>query len=493
MEIKPTDSASKSSAWTSQRSAWEMTRDLWQSPLYIQEQGTKYLEKFRKEPDQKYEERRLRSVPRNKFRESIETMAGMVFKEDPAPMDAPEALKEMFSDIDACGNSLHSFLLTSFEKYLRDGGGAFWIDSTKLSPDNKKKVEDGGTLTAADRKNDRVFWVFIEASQIINHRYDKVNGVDVLVQATIEQTEIEPDGDFGEKEVKRHYIMRPGSCEVRVENTEKKNEFVLESTSQTGLDEIPLVPLAPFGTPPPLLDLAMLTVSYYNKLSDFDSWCHIACVPRQVIKLQSEEDATKYQQLNQSADVGLMIYGEHAEVSYLEVTGAGLEIAKERLSDLYAEMSSIGVGMLAPTEFAPRSATEVVDTAGQRQSKLARHAREFENGTEKAFYFTAQLKQGISGAGSINLNETEKTALKLKMDFDRLTYSPEQMEIMTKLFESGDLSHKTFFELIETSFTMPKDWTPEEELKRLKEDGPVINAGKMPQEPKPAVEVEVVQ
>lgn len=480
---KADSSAFKSEAWRSQTSAWQLTNDLWQSPLYIREQGEKYLEKFRKEKPEKYEERKSRSVPRNKFRESIETMAGMVFKDDPAPENAPTALSQLFSDIDGCGNSLHSFLLRAFELFLRDGGGSFWIDATPVSESAKAKIEDGGRPTAADRINDRPFWKFVEARQVINHRFDRAGGFDALAQVTIECKEIEPAGSFGEESVLRHYVLRPGEFDVYEANKETQEfEKVEAKSGSTGLDIVPLTPLAAFGTPPPMLDMAMLTVQLYNKISDFDNWCHTACVPRQVIKLKDESDAKKYKELNQSAEVGLILFGEHADAKMLEVSGSGLDVASKSIDDLRSEIAAIGIGMLAPREIAPRSATEVLDTAGQRQSKLARFAREFENAVEKALYITAEYLKVIHGAGSVDLKETEDVSLKLKMDFDRLTFDPQKIAVFEKLLANGDISHETFFEILGRSMEMPEGWTPELEVQRLAAIGPVISANKLPNE-----------
>jgi hypothetical protein len=458
----------KSAAWKSQDKAWQMVSDLWESPLYIREQGQKYLEKFKKEQPEKYEERRSRSVPRNKFRESLESMAGMVFKADPAPTEAPQAIKDLFTDIDACGNSLHSFLIDAFERLLRDGGGAIWVNASPLNETARTKAQKGETLTAADREGDRPWWVFIEAKQIINYRYEKVNGMDVLTQITIECTETEPSGEFGEQQVTRHYILRRGSTEVRRKND--KGEWVKEADKggDTGLKEIPLIPLGKFGAAPPLLDLAMLTVQYYNKESDFDNWCHYACVPRQITKLPDESAVDKFKKVrNANPDAGLIIFGEHSDAFYLEVTGKGLEIVVTRLETLDQRMAAIGVGLLAPTQIAPKTATEVIDTAGQRQSKLARYAREFENVVEKAFYITGEVLQMIRGIGAIDLKEFENASLKLKMDFDRLTFDADQMKFFTDLRTTGNLSLETFWQMVGRVWDMPEGWSPELEKQRL--------------------------
>ena len=462
----------KSAAWRSQMTAYKLVSDLWKSPLYIRDTGQTYLEKFKNEKPEKYQERLGRSVPQNKFRESIETMAGMAFKDDPAPQDIPEPLSNLFTDIDACGNSLHSFCLTSFEKYLRDGGGAIWVSSTPLKPESQKKIEDGQPLTAQDRYGDRPLWIFVEAAQIINHRFETVNGIERLAQVTIECIETEPAGDFGEKEVKRHYILRVGSVEVQVYD-EVKKEYVTESDKggPTGLSIVPLVPLAPFGTPPPLLNLAMMDVQYYNKESDFDDWCHNACVPERIYNFDSKEDAAEFSKtITNSASVTRGMWGQHAKAYFCEVSGEGMDIAERRLEAVAARMASIGVGMLAPSDVAPKSATEVLDTSGQRQSKLARYAREFENAVEKAFYITAEILNIIGGKNTIDLSTVEKSSLKLKMDFDRLTFTPEKLKLFQDLLASGDISRLTFFEILGKSQDMPQNWSPEEEEKRLTDE-----------------------
>lgn len=465
----------KSAAWKAQQPAWQKTFDLWQSPLYVRTKREEYLERFRKEPQLKYEERLNRSVFTNEFKDTIETFAGMVFKADPSPKDnVPKPIEGLFTDIDGCGNSLHTFLIRAFEMFLRDGNCYIYIDSLPAP-----QAQDGKPLTNADRKDDRSFWVLYTASQLINHRYEKIGGREVLSLAVLEEKTIEPDGIYGEKEVIRHRVLRPGSYELLIKDA--KNEFIPDPDNPggpTGLTEIPLVSVKDIGVAPMLLTLAMLNEQYYNKVSDFDSWCHIANVPRQVLQFKSAEDAKKYKELNQNVEVGILLAGEGTNAFYLEPSGSGMEITERRCQEIKAQMSAIGVGLLAPTQVSAKSATEVLDTAGQRQSKLARYAREFENAVEKAFVFTAE-QENVIRPNSVNMGEAEKSALKLTMDFDRLTFNAEQMGIFERMNASGKLSDLTFFELLENIFDFPADWSPEEEVKRKAEQ----RAG----EPKPVV------
>jgi hypothetical protein len=473
----------KSAAYVAQEDAWKITHDLWQSSLYVRKKETAYLEKFKKEHPDKYTERLNRSVFTSDFRNTIETMAGMVFKDDPSPgakeadddsTEVPKAIADLFTDIDGCGNSLHEFLVHAFEMYLRDGNAHIFVDSPKAP-----KSEDGKPLTQADRANDRPIWILYTASQVISQRYETISGKEVLSQAVIEEKIIEPDGLYGEKEVLRHRILRRGSYAVEIQN--EKKEWVADPNNPggpTGLTEIPLVSIAEYGAVPMLLTLAMLNQLYYNKISDFDSWCHIACVPRQVIKLPDIAAADKYKDLAQTADTGLKIIGESADAFYLEPSGAGLEIAATRNAEIKSQMDAIGVGLLAPTQVGTKSATEVLDTAGQRQSKLARYARTFENAIEKAFYFTGE-QWNVIRPGLVNMSDAEKQSLKLKMDFDRLTFSPEQLAVFERLVANGDLSHLTLFEVLQNVVDFPPEWTPEVEAARLAKE----KAAMEPEEP----------
>lgn len=471
-ETDPNSSGYKCAQWMSQAKSWELMSDLWESPMYVRSKGEKYLRKNPQENAKKYEQRLDNSVPQGKLRECIETMAGMVFKDNPAPEKAPTALADLFKDIDARGNSLHSFLQQSFAKFLRDGGGAIHVNATKLSDAAREKVANGEKLTAADRQGDRAFWTWVEAREMIGYREDNVGGVVKPLQIVIQRNEIIPDGQYGEAEILRNYIFRiDGSFAVEYWDT-KTGTWLADPDmpeGNTGQDEITISLAAPYGSTPPLETLAMLDNLYYNKESDFDDWCHNACVPERIYNFDSDSDAQKWKaELKNSASTARAMWGQYAKAYFNEVSGNGLEVVTNRLDKIEARIAQLGVGMLAPTEATPtKTASEVIDTAGQRQSKLAWYAREFENCVEKAFYFTMLYMKSISGAA---VEVTDETTLKLKMDFDRLTFTPERLQVFKDLLANGDMSKLTFWELVAKSEEMPESWTPELEIERLNDE-----------------------
>ena len=467
-ESDPNSSGYKCAQWMSQAKSWELMSDLWESPMYVRGKGEKYLRKNPQESPKKYEQRLDNSVPQGKLRECIETMAGMVFKDNPAPEQAPTALADLFKDIDARGNSLHSFLQQSFAKFLRDGGGAIHVNATKLSDSAREKVANGEKLTAADRQGDRPFWTWVEAKEMIGYREDNSSGVVKPLQIVIQRNEIIPEGKYGEAEILRNYIFRSDGS-FAVEYWDSKTGAWLADPDMpegnTGQDEITIALASEYGSAPPLETLAMNDLLFYNKESDFDDWCHNACVPERIYNFDSDSDAQKWKdQLKNSASTARAMWGQYAKAYFNEVSGSGMEVVERRIAGIAERIAQLGVGMLAPTEASPKTASEVIDTAGQRQSKLAWYAREFENCVEKAFYFTMLYLKSIGGAA---VEVTDETTLKLKMDFDRLTFTPEKIQVFKDLLANGDMSRLTFWEMIAKSEEMPEKWTPEVEIERL--------------------------
>ncbi len=465
----PNKSGFRSASWRKQSTAWRLVADMWESPLYIQAQETAYLDRFRNEPQEKYLVRLRNSVFRNKFRETVEGMAGQVFRTDPKPKDAPEALANLFPDINLSGDDLHTFLLNAFELYLRDGNGYFLVDATQPSAETAETINEGRTPTRKQRDGDRPYWGFFTASQLINYREETINGKDVWVQATLEEVVTKADGRYGESTVIRHRVIEPGRITI-LELSETTGEFVEVDSYTTGIEAFTLVPITKPGTPPPLTELALLNRLHYNKVSDYDDWCHTVCVPERIYHFDSKTDAEAMKLAEVGPGNARKMWGEHAKAYFNEVTGKGVELAAARNEQLAAEMASIGIGMFAPTESPAKSATEIIDTAGRRQSKLARYAREFENAVEKAFYVTAEYINGIQGAGSVDLEKTEETALKLRIDYDRLTFSLDQVRFLSELVDGGKLSLHTFLEMLMTAVDMPTDVSVEDELGRIKSD-----------------------
>lgn len=468
-------SSFKSASWQKLSPAWDMVRDLWGSPLDIRNQKTKYLSEFNKEPSKKYQERLNLSVFENEFRNSIEAMSGMVFRSDPQPSDIHPEMELMLRDIDLNGNSFWLWNLEKFQYFLRDGNGHIYIDLPSFEP-----PKDGSQVTKKDREGHRPWFVFYEASQVISSRQETINGIKQYTQVVLEESVVVSDGEFGEKLVVQHRVLRPGYWEIRQKND--KDEFIKAtgpgSSGTTNLDFIPFYSADRLDAEPPFLTLAMLNILYYNKSSDYDDVLKTVCSPKIVEKYNTEADAKAAASLTSrsaSSAVGIRIWGENANVFFAEISGSGLAQADKRMNDVEKRMAALGYGMLAPNDMATiRTAAEVLDNAVQRQSRLAGYARKWENLIEKALYGTAVIINGIKGK-VIDLSAVEETTrMKMKMDYDRLTFSQEQLSFIKDLVDSGMLSLDTFLHWLPMLVDLPPGFDPELEKKKIAAFGGLI-------------------
>lgn len=453
---------------------WTFLEGLWAGAWEVEEKGAFYLKKMPREHDDKFTFRLTDAVYLGNFRSTIEGICGHVFKKDPTPQDVQNSVAELFTDIDGCGNSLAMFNQTGFEYFLRDGNAAIFVDAPPLNAQTQEKINNGDTPTLTDRLDDRPNWVLIHANQILNYSFTKIGSKEVLNHVTIEENTLEPDGEFGEKEVKRHRILRRGSFEVLIEVTNERGEkeFVIDNSipqGSTGLDYVTLFPADDFTSEPPFMRLAKLDVNSYNKESRFDDSIYITTVPRWVTQYDSKEDAKAASDLQTaSSSKGLKLWGQFAKAYYAETSGNGLDIAMQRCATISERIEKFGFGLFMPTEVAPKTATEVQDTAGQRESKIASLTRKWQNAVERALYCTAEYLSKMRSKVSVNLSDAEKQKMKMVIDYDRLTFSIDQLRAFDLLVDKGRMSNKTFLEKL----SILTEIDAVEEMKRLKEEQP---------------------
>ena len=471
-------SSYKSKAWQGMIKAWKITSDLWAGALSLRDKGSSYLLKFPKEDDAAYQERKeWRSVFYDGFKRTITGFAGLTFDENPSPQKAPQPILDLFSDIDLCGNDFYTFLLTSFEKYLRDGNGFFLATAPHLTEYQQTALEQKGSLSIADRLNDRPYGIFFTASQCINHFYDEIDGRNELSQITIEEKCLERVSpfSFGEKEVIKHRIYRRGSLEIRTfQSTEDlDNDNFTSDFFELGYDDIMIVPIADIGTEPPFLSIALSNIEHYNTKSDFANWNHRRNVPHPVFVFDTKEDADKFNETLKTVSPNMMIgiWGQYAKAYYLEVSGAGAEITQKYIKELHEDMSRLGLEKLQPTapSSSRKTATEINSDNIQSHSELITLVRKFENAVERFIYNLGVVYNDIK-PNTVKLEEVEPNKIKLNINYKKLAFPLQSLDIIRSLTTDGVLSIETLVEMLPTMLeALPENWSKELEMKRLKE------------------------
>jgi uncharacterized protein DUF4055 len=460
---------------------WEIVDDLSAGARALREKGAKYLPVEPAEDRGKdYPIRLSRALLFNAFERTLNGLVGMVFRKEPKlGTDVPEIirgreaaekqskLEGWAENIDLQGAAWTVFAKEVFTDAMKLGHAFIYVD---MPP----KLPPGATLADEQAAGRRPYWVSYTAKQALNWRsapemrtVTLSNGATILVptgrrilqQITFEACGYEPDGEYGEKEVKRYRVLKPGFWELyRETKTETGTDYVLEAAGESSLSEIPVAVIygrktGYFISKPPLLDLALINIGHYQKYSDYSEGLRM-CIPQLCFK-------------GIDANQSIQVIGHHTfhvvrpegDVWFAEPTGAGLEPQRQDLQDLEAQMARLGLAIMAPNSPSPeKTATEVFANHVETDSDLATAARSLKDGLEQALKFTAQYgdPKAVSG-GSVE-----------GLEIDQLTLTDREMQAYSGMQAAGQLSLQTLWEILERAGRLPENFDAKVEEQRVK-------------------------
>lgn len=414
-----------------------------------------------------YAIRKSKALLFNAFERALHSLVGMVFRKEPElSEDVPDVMRGtegaegtaetegQLEDCDLAGTHWAVFAKELFTDALRDGHAFLMVDMPPALP-------AGSTLADEKASGRRPYWVKYKADQACNWRTDSRGR---LTQITFEECTWEADGEYGEAEVYRYRVLRPGSWQLfkKVKDEKTGTDSVIPDPDnpggKTSLKEIPVAVcygrrLAPLVSKPPLLDLAMVNLAHYSESSDYRIYLHIASRP--ILWFKGRDTSKKTENVGpytifDVSDTGI--------VAFAETTGAALGAARTDLQDLEAYMSVLGLAMLkqnTPT----KTATEERGDQVRELSELASAARSLHDCIEQALRFQAQY-QGLPSGGSATLGVTD----------DDLTMTDQEMNAYNAMAGTV-LSKKTVREVLKERGKLPETYSEEEEQKRLEAEG----------------------
>lgn len=469
----------KCAAYRRMLPAIEMMQDIWAGEETIKRKRTRYLWKSHEGEDPADYNRRLKaSYFFNVTARTISGIVGMVCRHDIVPQTVPEPIKELFTDIDMCGNDLDMFLREAFTNAVRDGHSFILVDAPPALA-----LPEGERATLADVADRRPFCVNYRADQALNWQYEVENGRLILTQITFREETVESDGSqFGEQSVTRYRVLRRGSYSLYRKNgvhlvAEKDGEGEPVIDRPTGLDEIPLAVIygkkvAPMESAPPLKGIADLNICHYNEKSDLKAWAHVACVPVRTLQFDSREDAEKYAGgVAASVSSAIVGWGDNFKHYFVEVSGSGINLAKDLANETVADMAKLGLNMFEPKKsYVEKTAFEVAAENTADHSDVSLMARNLENAFEIVVWYLAEYLNAIHGEGTVRMEEAETSQFRLKINYDKLTFSLAQIQLFSNLVDTGKLPLQIFLQLLFNYTDMPKDVTADEAYRKLIEE-----------------------
>ena len=299
----------------------------------------------------------------------------------------------------------------------------------------------------------RPYFINIDAPQIWGWRQESTNPSSKLTQVRLHEWVCVPEGDFGEKREEQIRVIRPGSFETW--NTEGRI-----STGTYSLDQIPLVPIysnrsGMLTSSPPLVDIASLNITHYQRQADLIHALHIAAMP--ILVLEGWDDQPEGTSVG--VNYGLSTVPGN-KVYYVGADSSSFAAQQEEIAQLEAQMSSLGVTKLLGQKFVAESADAKRIDQAQANSVLSIISMELESALQQAYDFAA-LYLG-----------RKPPKITLDRDFDFYRLLGQDIAVIGDLNRDGLITDKSFLQILKSGEILPDTVDLNKELRetaKLKE------------------------
>jgi hypothetical protein len=296
----------------------------------------------------------------------------------------------------------------------------------------------------------RPYFVHVDAPQIWGWRKEPITNR--LLQVRIHDYDVRPLNEFGEEQVEEMRVIYPGRYDLYT-----LGQDVVEFTESGGysLDEIPFVPIYSnrrglLMSQPPLLDIANLNITHYQRQADLIHALHIAAMPTLV--LEGWDDTTG------SATMGVnyaiaMQPGNKAY--YVQSDASSFDTQMAELQALEGQMSTLGVTKLFGQKFVAESAEAKRIDQAQSNSVLSIISQELESALNQAFSFAAQY---------VGMEPPEIT---IDRDFDYYRLIGQDVSVLAQLNQMGKITDAMLLEILRRGEILPDNVKIEEELEAI--------------------------
>ena len=260
---------------------WRMSQ--WWGPIraciegtqYLRLHSSNYLPQQPRELKEAWEGRVSRSVFSPYFSRVVRTAVGLILRK-PIVLDGGDETfwEEWRANIDRQGTDLDEFVRNQLATSIAFGHGAWLVDFPKAE----------GVVTLLDQTQAELkpYFVCIEPWNILGWRHDQREQAGKIQQVRIRERIARPDGLYGLEYVEQIRVLSPGAYELW-ENVETTGWTLVESGT-VSMSEVPLAvtyagKLGTLYSKPPLLDIAHLNLTHYQRHADLIHALHIAAQP----------------------------------------------------------------------------------------------------------------------------------------------------------------------------------------------------------------------
>ena len=414
-----------------------------------------YLPKEPREPDDAYETRVQRSVLSPYTVRLIDNAAGLILRR-PINIDGDDFWLTWSENVDGLGSSLNEYARRALVSALTYGHSGILID---FPPD------PGVTTLFEERQlGRRPYFNHIDPYQIWGWRQESPIPNSPLTQIRLHEFATVPEGRFGQRRVERIRVIEPNGYEVYQRNGETYGgdsitpdgaEIGLVDSGDLPFNQIPFVPIYTNRTgmltsSPPLIDIANINITHYQRQADLIHALHIAAMP--ILVLEGWDDA------DDATAVGVnygMVTTPGNKVYYVNADAGAFNAQHEELKELEMQMSTLGISKLLGQKYVAESADAKRIDQAQANSVLSIISMELESSLQQAFYFAARYL-GV-----------EPPTISLDRDFDFYRLLGQDISVIGQLRAEGALSNETYLDILKSGEIIPDKVDLDAELARV--------------------------
>ena len=445
---------SKTRAVLDMSKGWEIMKAVSLGTEYLRDNSQAFLPLEPREDYDAYLSRVNRSVFSPYTQRLIRAATGLILRKPITVLGDPYWTDVFVKDVDGCGSDLDEYARRNLICALTYGHSHTLVDFP---------APTGARNLAEERdQNRRPYWIEIDPSKIYGWRLDREVNYGKLVQVRIAEQAVVPEGDFGERVYDQIRVIEPGNYRIyRKKETTKdmytedntfagnfdspanEKDYELVESGEFSLGEVPLVTVYAGKTDtmtskPPLLDIAYLNLTHYQRQADLIHSLHVASQP--LLVMEGWDDQTKDTAISvnyaMATQPGNKIY-------YVEPAASAFEAQAAEIQELQLQMATLGISTLSQQKFVAESADarrlDRVDT----NSMLSMVSLDLEQKMQKAFNLSADY---------LGLEPPE---IKISRDFDIDRLIGQDITALTSLFDQNVIDREEFREILVQGEVLP--------------------------------------
>lgn len=395
----------------------------------LRKKASEYLPKLPRETPENYKVRQTLAELHNLFGAAERAATGLLIAEPPTlQAEAPPALTPILQDMDGQQTGLAVWTRGVVSHLLR-GGWCLAIASTPVRRGQRP------TLAEEAEQNLRPHVVLYQPKDVLGAKFVRIGARLVMTQLRVLERVDVPTG-YGYETVEQVRVIERVARGNHTVTTYRRDaqgqpvrvgEATTIETAEIPAVEFSAIPEAGFGqAPPPLVELADMTISHYRVLNDRRWSLKQACFPWLVrIGYQDEGPAT-------AGVTEAMDLPQGGDAKWIAPPDTAFTPTREELQDIEKRAASLSLSFLAgeTTQGPQRTATAAaIDQQGQDASLAA---------------LAVCLRDSLNRLGAVldeMLGNTPRdTYFDVQTSFRGLRRDPAMLGILLNAWEKGGLS-----------------------------------------------------